>query len=60
MYAFVQRERVDGSDDKHDDRQNTCEFLNGLSSISSVRRHDEYARSPTNMELVLAPGESRG
>ena len=60
VYAFVQRKWVDGSDDKQDDRQNTCDFSNCLRSIMSVRRHDEYARSPTKMELVLAPGESRG
>ena len=56
----MQREWVDGGDDKQDGRQNTYDFSNCLRSISSVRRHDEYARSPTKMELVLAPGESRG
>ena len=60
VYAFVQMEGFDGSEDKLDDRQNTCDFSNCLRSILSVRRHDKYARSPTKMELVLAPGESRG
>ena len=60
VYAFVQRKGVDISEDKQDDRKNTCDFSNCLRSISSVRRHGEYTRSPTKMELVLAPGESRG
>ena len=60
MYAFGQRPDVDGSEDKQDDRKNKCDSSNCLRSISSVRRHDEHARSPTKMELVLAPGESRG
>ena len=60
VYAFVQRKGVDGSEDKQDDWQNTCDFSNCLSSISSVRIHDEYSRSPTKIELVLAPGGSRG
>ena len=52
VYAFVQRTEVDGSEDNQDDRKNTCDSLNCLRSISSVRRHDEYARSLTKMELV--------
>ena len=39
---------------------NTCDSSKYLRSVSSVRRHDEYTRSPTKTELVLAPGESRG
>ena len=58
--ALVERKLVDGRDDKQDDRHNTCESSKFLRSVSSVKRHYEYARSPTKMELVLAPGESRG
>ena len=60
VYAFLERKVVDGSDDKQDDLHNTCDSSNCLRSFSSVRRHEEYARSPTKKELVLAPGESRG
>ena len=60
IYAFLQRKCVDGGEDKQDDRQNKCDFSNCLRSILSVIRHGEYDRSPTKMELVLAPGESRG
>ena len=56
----MERKLVDGRGGKQDGLHNTRDFLNCLRSVSSVKRHDEYARSPTKMELVLAPGESRG
>ena len=60
IYAFVERKLVDGRDDEQDELHNTCDSSKCLCYVSSVRRHDEYARSPTKMELVLAPGESKG
>ena len=56
----MQRKVVDGSEEKQDDLHDICDSSNCMRSVSIVRRHDEYARSPAEMELVLAPGESRG
>ena len=38
---------------------NTREFVLFVCSVTSVKRVDEYARSPISMELDLSPGESR-
>ena len=60
VYAFVEKQLIKERGDRQDDPPNTCDSSKILRSVSNIRRHDEYARSPTQMELVLAPGESRG
>ena len=61
IYAFVERKPTDQDARKRvDSIVNTCDDSNCFRSISSVRRVDEYSRSPAKMELDLAPGESRG
>ena len=49
-----------GVKDRHDPISNICDRSTLNSSISSVKRVDHYSRSPVEMELDLAPGESRG
>ena len=49
-----------GVKDRQDKIPNICERSTLTSSISSVKRVDYYARSPVEMELDLATGESRG
>ena len=61
MYAFVERKLIDQDVNKRvDPIVDTCDDSNCFRSSSSVRRVDEYSRSPAKMELDLAPGESRG
>ena len=49
-----------GVKDRHDPISNIGDRSTLNSSISSVKRVDHYSRSPVEMELDLAPGESRG
>ena len=62
IYAFVEKKLRDQEvEGQINPTANTCDLeIKGLRSISSVRQADEYMRSPTKMELDLAPGESRG
>ena len=61
FYAFVEGPRRDQEvNDRIDPIANIHKDLTLVSSISSVKRVDDYARSPVSMELDLAPGESCG
>ena len=60
VYAFVERKLVDGSCDQQYDLNNTCDSSNVLRSVSSVKRPDTCTLLRAKMELVLAPGESKG
>ena len=61
IYAFVEGPRRDQEvNDRIDPIANTHKYFTVVSSISSVKRMNDYARSPVRMELDLAPGESHG
>ena len=61
IYAFVEGPRRDKEvNDRIDPIANIHKDFTLVSSTSSVKRVDDYARSPVRMELDLAPGESRG
>ena len=61
IYAFVEGQRKDQEiNDRIDPIANIHNDSRLVSSISSVKRMNDYARSPVRMELDLAPGESRG
>ena len=61
IYAFVEGQRRDQEViDRIDPIATIHKDLTMVSLVSSVKRVDDYARSPVRMELDLAPGESRG
>ena len=61
IYAFVEGSRSDQEvNDRIDPIANIHKDFTLVPSTSSMRRVDNYARSPVRMELDLAPGESRG
>ena len=60
VYAFVEKRSTDQDVNQRTDQINTLDNSKSLRSVSSVKRVDEYSRSPVEMELDLAPGESRG
>ena len=58
IYAFVERQKRD--QEFNDPIADTGGVSTFVSSISSVKRVDEYTRYPMKMKIDLAPGESRG
>ena len=60
VYAFVEKRSTDQDVKQRTDEINTLDNSKSLRSVSSVKRVDEYSRSPVKMELDLALGESRG
>ena len=62
IYAFIEKGRVDNSVNRLTGRTlSICDLdSSSFPSIASLRQPDEYARSPTNIEIKLSPGESRG
>ena len=61
IYAFVKRQK---RDQEFNNRIDLIANIRGgptfVSSISSVKRVNEYTRSLIKLELDLSPGESRG
>ena len=49
-----------GVKDRRDPINNICDRSTFVSSISSVKRVDDYARIPVKMKLDLSRGESKG
>ena len=60
VYAFVQRTEVDGIEDKHNDRKNTCDSLNCLRSITSDRRHKRVRPIAHQDGTCLSAGRVKG
>ena len=61
IYAFVESQKRDQEfSDRIDPIARIRDISTFISPISSVKRVDEYTRSPMKMELYLSPGESRG